>query len=119
MKAARNRDQLIDLVKCREWAGYDRGVAPGDAVADQDGSRFRLYFRGGRRRHHSAVNKRSISGILGHLGDDLGFGFLCKLAPEIAENFQRRHDHKLVERARQDNLIDPVRDPRGHLANGA
>ena len=48
--------------------------------------------------------------ILGHLGDDLGFGFLCKLAPEIAENFRRRHDHKLVERAGQRNPIDPVRD---------
>jgi hypothetical protein len=48
--------------------------------------------------------------ILGHLGDDLGFGFLCKLAPEIAENFRRRHDHKLVERAGQGNFIDPVCD---------
>jgi hypothetical protein len=43
-------------------------------------------------------------------GDDLGFGFLCKLAPEIAENFRRRHDHKLVECAGQGNLIDPVRE---------
>ena len=50
------------------------------------------------------------SEILGHLGDDLGFGFLCKLAPEIAENLRRRHDHKLVERAGQGNLIDPVCD---------
>jgi hypothetical protein len=113
--AALNGDQLIDLVKGREWAGYDRGVDPGDAVADQDGSRFRLRFRRGRHRHHSPVNNRSISGImmgeiLGHLGDDLGFGFLCKLAPEVAENFRRRHDHKLVERAGQGNLIDPVRD---------
>jgi hypothetical protein len=60
--AALNRDQLIDLVKGREWAGYDRGVDSGDAVADQDGSRFRLCFRRGRRWHHFAVNKRSISG---------------------------------------------------------
>jgi hypothetical protein len=48
--------------------------------------------------------------ILGHLVDDLGFGFLCKLTPEIAENFRRRHDHKLVEPAGQGNLIDPVCD---------
>ena len=30
--AALNRDQLIDLVKGREWAAYDRGVDPGDVV---------------------------------------------------------------------------------------
>jgi hypothetical protein len=29
--AALNRDQLIDLVKGREWAVYDRGVDPGGA----------------------------------------------------------------------------------------
>src|SRR3984893_7511865 len=34
--AALNRDQLIDLVKGREWAGYDRDVDPGDAVAQED-----------------------------------------------------------------------------------
>jgi hypothetical protein len=51
-----------------------------------------------------------MSEVLGHLGNDLGFGFLCKLASEIAESFRRRHDHKLVERAGQGNLIDPVRD---------
>jgi hypothetical protein len=36
--AALNRDQLIDLVKGRKWAGYDRGVDPGDAVAQEDGT---------------------------------------------------------------------------------
>jgi hypothetical protein len=45
------------------------------------------------------LRDRMMSEILGHLGNDLGFGFLCKLAPEIAENFRRRHDHKVVERA--------------------
>jgi hypothetical protein len=34
--AALNRDQLIDLVKGREWAGYDRDVDPGDAIAQED-----------------------------------------------------------------------------------
>ena len=34
--AALNRDQLIDLVKGREWAGYDLDVDPGDAVAQED-----------------------------------------------------------------------------------
>jgi hypothetical protein len=36
------------------------------------------------------LRDRMMSEILGHLGDDLGFGFLCKLTPEIAENFRRR-----------------------------
>jgi hypothetical protein len=56
------------------------------------------------------LRDRMMSEVLGHLGNDLGFGFLCKLASEIAENFRRRHDHKLVERAGQGNLIDPVRN---------
>src|SRR6476619_7257733 len=54
------------------------------------------------------LRDRMMGEILGHLGDDLAFVCLCKLAPEIAENFRRRHDHKLVERTGQGNLIDPV-----------
>jgi hypothetical protein len=81
---------------------------------DQDGSWFRLCFR---RRHRSALNKRSISGI-GRWVRSL-----------IAENFRRSNVHKLVERAGQGNFIDPVRDRRGEtflfefvpvrLSNGA
>src|ERR1700730_10559518 len=32
------------------------------------------------------------------VGDDFSFGFLCKLAPQLAEDFRRRHDNDLVER---------------------
>jgi anti-sigma factor RsiW len=83
-----NRDQLIDLVKGREWTGYAGGVDPGDAVADQDGSRFRLWFAvpamfsprppsaSLRRQQSFDLRDRMMSEILGHLGDDLGFGFL-------------------------------------------
>ena len=71
-----DRDQLIDLVKGREWAGYDRGLDtqvmrlrkktepdPSNSSLIKMVRDFRLCFRRGRRRHHSPVNKRWISGI--------------------------------------------------------
>ena len=51
--------------------------------------------------------------ILGDLGDDFGFGFLCERVPQVAENFRRRHDDELLERLRLSSPIDPVRDRGG------